>query len=200
MTVLNATVWILVSRWEAPGRTAQHRVRLHSPWFVRLGDVGLYIALVYPLLVVIAPSWTYDGWANWSSSMDPVLQGAGMVSWIAGMAVLLWASRVMGRHLAIDGLAEDHELVTHGPYRYIRHPVYAAFAATAIGTALVFRSYVVLGLSALVVIACRWWARAEEALLASPEGFGEAYGTYAARTGRFLPRPRGSGRERSGRS
>jgi protein-S-isoprenylcysteine O-methyltransferase Ste14 len=114
-----------------------------------------------------------------------------------GVAVLLWASRVMGRHLAIDGLAEDHELVTRGPYHYVRHPVYAAFAAIAIGTALAFRSYLVLGLSAMVVIAGRWWASAEEGLLASSEGFGDAYSTYAARTGRFVPRLRGSGGERS---
>jgi protein-S-isoprenylcysteine O-methyltransferase Ste14 len=200
MTVVNATVWTLVSRWERPGRGAQHRVRLHSPSLVRLGDVGLYISLIYPLLIVIAPNWTYDGWANWSSSMDVVLQGAGLVSWIAGMAVLLWASRVMGQQLAIDGLAEDHEFVTRGPYRYVRHPVYAAFTAIAIGTALVFRSYVVLGLSVMVVIAGRWWASAEESVLASPEGFGDAYSTYSARTGRFLPRLRGSGGERSGGS
>ncbi|MBA2632497.1 MAG: isoprenylcysteine carboxylmethyltransferase family protein [Chloroflexi bacterium] len=108
------------------------------------------------------------------------------------MAVLLWGSRVMGRHLAIDGLAEDHELVTHGPYRYLRHPVYASFAAIASGTALVFRSYVMLGLSVMLVVTERWWASAEERLLASTEGFGDSYRTYAARTGRFFPRLRRS--------
>jgi protein-S-isoprenylcysteine O-methyltransferase Ste14 len=112
-----------------------------------------------------------------------------------GVAVLLWASRVMGRHLAIDGLAEDHELVTHGPYRYVRHPVYVSFAALAVGTALAFRSYVLLGLSVMLMITGRWWANAEEELLASTEGFGDVYRTYAARTGRFYPRferPQGS--------
>ena len=104
------------------------------------------------------------------------------------MAVLLWASRVMGRHLAIDGLAEDHELVGHGPYRYLRHPVYASFAAIAIGTALVFRSSVMLGLSVMLMVSGRWWASAEETLLASSEGFGDVYRSYAARTGRSFPR------------
>lgn len=106
------------------------------------------------------------------------------------MAVLLWASRVLGRHLAIDGLAEDHELVTRGPYRYVRHPVYASFAAIVIGTALVFRSYVLAGLSVMLIVTGRWWAHAEERLLASSEGFGDVYRTYAAHTGRFLPRLR----------
>ena len=92
------------------------------------------------------------------------------------------------RHLSIDGLAEDHELVTGGPYRYARHPVYASFASIAVGTAFAFRSSVLLGLSVLLIITGRWWANAEERLLASGEGFGDVYRSYAARTGRFVPR------------
>lgn len=191
MAAVNASVWVLVSRWERPGKGAQHRVKLHAPRLIRLGfDVGVYTSLTYPVLVVIAPRWTYDGWGNWSSSMDAALQAAGLALWMLGVAVLLWASWVMGRHLAINGLAEDHELVTDGPYRYFRHPVYVSFAVIAIGTALVFRSYVLLGLSVMLMVTGRWWANAEERLLASTEGFGDVYRTYAARTGRFFPRLR----------
>jgi protein-S-isoprenylcysteine O-methyltransferase Ste14 len=191
MAAVHASVWVLVSRWERPGKGAQHRVKLRPPRLIRLGfDVGLYTSLVYPVLVVIAPRWTYEGWGNWSSSIDVVLLAGGLVLWMLGVAVLLWASWVMGRHLAIDGLAEDHELVTHGPYRYLRHPVYVSFAAIAIGIALVFRSYVLLGLSVMLMVTGQWWAKAEERLLASTEGFGDAYRAYAARTGRFFPRLR----------
>ena len=189
MAAVNASTWIAVSRWESLGKRAQHRVKLRAPRLVRLGfDLGLYSSLVYPVLVVVAPRWTFEGWGNWSSRRDGALQASGLVSWMLGMAVLLWASRVMGRHLAIEGLAEDHELVRHGPYRYLRHPVYASFAAIAIGTAFVFRSSVLLGLSVMLIVTGRWWANAEERLLASSEGFGDVYRSYAARTGRFLPR------------
>lgn len=192
MAAVVASVWVVVSRWERPGKGAQHRVKLRAPRLISLGfDVSLYTSLVYPVLVVIAPRWTYEGWGNWSSSTDAALQAGGLVIWMLGMAVLLWASWVMGRHMSLDGLAEDHELVTHGPYRYLRHPVYASFAAISIGTALVFRSYVLLGLSVTLMVTGRWWAHAEETLLASTEGFGDAYRTYAARTGRFFPRLRG---------
>jgi len=70
--------------------------------------------------------------------------------------------------------------------------VYVSFAAIAIGTALVFRSYVVLGLSVILMVTGRWWADAEERLLASSDGFGDTYRAYAARTGRFFPRLRRS--------
>jgi protein-S-isoprenylcysteine O-methyltransferase Ste14 len=189
MAAVNASAWIAVSRWERPGARAQHRVRLRAPRLVRLGfGAGLYASLLYPVLVVVTPRRTFEGKGNWSSRRDGALQTSGLILWMLGMAVLVWASRVMGRHLAIDGLAEDHDLVTHGPYRYLRHPVYASFAAIAIGTTLVFRSYVMLGLSVMMVVTGRWWANAEERLLASSQGFGDAYRTYAARTGRFFPR------------
>lgn len=189
MAAVNASAWVVVSRWERPGTRAQHRVKLRAPRLIGLGfDIGLYSSLVYPVLVVVAPRWTFEGWGNWSSRRDGALQASGLVLWMLGMAVLLWGSRVLGRHLAIDGLAEDHELVTDGPYRYVRHPVYASFAAIAMGTALVFRSYVLLGLSVMLVVTGRWWANAEERLLASRDGFGDVYRAYAARTGRFFPR------------
>lgn len=193
MAAVNASAWVVVSRWERPGKSATYRVRLRAPRLIGLGfDVGLFSSLVYPLLVAVAPRWTFAGWGNWSSRGDAALRASGLVLWMLGMAVLLWSSRVMGRHLAVDGLAEGHELVTDGPYRYARHPVYASFVAISIGTALAFRSYVVLGLSAILMLAGRWWASAEERLLASSEGFNDAYRTYAARTGRFFPRLRGS--------
>lgn len=189
MALVHASVWVLVSRWERPGKGVRRRATLRPPRLIRLGfDVGLFASLLYPVLVAIAPRWTYEGWGAWSSSIDGALQAGGLVLWMLGVGVLLWASWVMRRYLAVDGLAADHELVTHGPYRYLRHPVYVSFAAIAIGSALVFRSYVLLGLSAMLIVTGLWWADAEERLLASTEGFGDAYRTYAARTGRFFPR------------
>lgn len=164
---------------------------MRAPRLIRHGfDVALLAQLVYPILVVIAPDWAYEGPANWSSSIDASAQTAGLILWMLGMTVLLWSSRVMGRYLAIDGLAIGHELVTHGPYRYVRHPVYGSFMAIALGAALAFRSYLLLGLSVVMILTGLWWASAEEKLLASIDGFGDAYRAYAARTGRFLPRLR----------
>jgi protein-S-isoprenylcysteine O-methyltransferase Ste14 len=62
--------------------------------------------------------------------------------------------------------------------------------AVAVGTTLVFRSYLLLVVAALSIFTHLWWATAEEKLLGSPEGLGGAYRTYASHTGRFLPRVR----------
>lgn len=195
MTVVNGAMWLLVSRWERPGRAARLRAKLRPPVFIRWGgDLAQVAPLLYPVVVVVAPVWGYDGWLNWSSSIDLALQCIGLALWAVGVTVVVWAGRVLGRYMSVDGLTVDHELVTSGPYRYVRHPVYTCFTAIAVGTGLVFRSYLLMGLAVAWVAATKWWAAAEEKLLASPEAFGDGYLAYTERTGRFLPKlrqPRG---------
>ncbi|WP_052665574.1 methyltransferase family protein [Nitriliruptor alkaliphilus] len=186
----HAVVLVLGSRWARPGRVAPVRASLHPPLAVRGGYAALVVPLLYPAVVVVSPGWGYEGWSNWSSPIDVALQGAGLGVWAAGMIVLVWAAKDLGRYLSVDGATEDHELVASGPYRYIRHPVYGSFTAIAAGAGLVFRSYLLVGVAAVWLVAARWWVRTEEALLSSPDGLGDAYRSYSERTGRFLPRLR----------
>ncbi len=191
MAATNAAAWVLWSRWERPGYGVELRARLQPPPLVgRGGDLSQVVPLVYPVLVVVAPGWAYQGWLNWSSDVDLVLQAVGVGLWALGLAVGLWAARAIGEYMAFGGVAVDHRLVTDGPYRYVRHPVYTAVISIGVGTTLVFRSYLLLGVVAMQVVTHLWWAAAEEKLLISPEGLGDAYRTYASRTGRFLPRVR----------
>lgn len=141
-------------------------------------------------LDVVAPGWAYEGWLNWSTRIDLVLQAAGLGLWALGIAVGVWAAQAIGGYGAFSGVTVDHQLVSDGPYRYVRHPIYTALIAIAVGTTLVFRSYLLLGVAALSIVTHLWWAAAEEKLLSSPAGLGDAYRTYASRTGRFLPRVR----------
>lgn len=191
MAAAHGAVWILASRWERPGRGAELRARLHPPLLIGWGgDLTQVAPLLYPVLVVLAPGWAYEGWLNWSSHIDVVLQAVGLGLWGLGMVVVVWAARVIGRYMAVNGVVVDHRLVTDGPYRYVRHPVYASFTAIAVGTTLVFRSYLLLGVAVVYLAASLWWAAAEEKVLSSPQGLGDGYRTYASRTGCFLPRVR----------
>lgn len=192
MAGAHAVVWALASRWERPGRDAQLSARITPPPLLAWGgNVAQVAPLVYPVLVAVAPSWGYEGWLNGSSSVDLVLQAVGIGIWGVGVAVLLWAAWTLGRYGDVTGLAVDHELITHGPYRYVRHPIYSSFAAIAVGTALFFCSYLLVAVAVTYLMAARWWAGVEEELLASPEGFGQTYCRYADRTGRFLPSMKG---------
>jgi len=112
------------------------------------------------------------------------------------VALFVWATRTMGRNWSIVARTRsDHELVTTGPFAYVRHPIYSAMAllllAMAIGLGTEWRLIGTLPLYALGT-----WLRIieEEKLLRA--SFGAAYDAYAARVPRFVPV---RGRSRAGR-
>ena len=80
----------------------------------------------------------------------------------------------------------DHKLVTHGIYRFTRHPIYlGAIMGLCVGIPLFALSlYGFLILSALVPIALNR-IRMEEAMLT--EEYGEAYRSYRERTSKLIP-------------
>ncbi|HSJ21359.1 MAG TPA: isoprenylcysteine carboxylmethyltransferase family protein [Nocardioidaceae bacterium] len=189
MAAVNAAVWALASRWERAGHGVDLRTRLPPPPLVGRGaDLVQVAPFVYPVLVAVAPGWTYEGPLSWSTDVYLGLQAVGLGLWALGIVCAVWAARAIGRYGAVSGVTVDHQLVSDGPYRFVRHPVYTAIIAVAVGTTLVFQSYLLLGLAGLSIATHLWWAVAEEKLLSSSDGLGEAYHTYAARTGRFLPR------------
>ena len=83
-------------------------------------------------------------------------------------------------------IKNSHTLVTSGPYRWVRHPIYTTyFAATLSFFLLTANWFIGLALLAMsILLASR--VKGEEALL--QERFGDAYRAYMQRTGRFLPR------------
>jgi protein-S-isoprenylcysteine O-methyltransferase Ste14 len=191
MAATNAAAWVLWSRWERPGNGVELRARVKPlPLIDRGGDLIQVIPFVYPFLIVVAPGWAYEGWLNWSTRIDLALQAVGASLWAMGIGAGLWAAQAIGGYGAFSGVTVDHQLVSEGPYRYVRHPIYTALIAIAVGTTLVFRSYLLMGVAAVSIPTHLWWAAAEEKLLSSPDGLGHAYRTYASRTGRFLPRVR----------
>ena len=80
-------------------------------------------------------------------------------------------------------------LVTEGPYAWIRHPFYASYIVTLVACAILVPHW-----ASLAALALGWHrlnstaALEEERFLTSP--FGERYRAYMLRTGRFLPRRR----------
>lgn len=83
-------------------------------------------------------------------------------------------------------IREGHELVVHGIYRRIRHPMYAAVWLSALAQPLLIQNW--LAGPPVLVAACVFWflrVPAEERMMAAH--FGDAYTVYCARTGRLLP-------------
>lgn len=101
-----------------------------------------------------------------------------IVLWIFWHA---WSIRTLSRWWRHD------QLCTTGPYRFVRHPVYAGGVLLAgIGITLILNSWIILPFPALLFATYSGLVREEEAMMT--EVFGETYKRYAARTGRLFPR------------
>lgn len=106
------------------------------------------------------------------------------------LALLAWVHAHLGRNFSTTlHIREDHTLVTSGPYRWVRHPMYTAFLLFATSFFLMSGEPVISAIFAVsfaIVMIVRT-PREEEQLLAM---FGGRYQRYMDQTGRYWPRAR----------
>ncbi len=120
------------------------------------------------------------------SAAQPVTQpdaaGVATALMVAGTLLAFWAARALGRSFSL--LPQARELVTSGPYRYVRHPIYLGGFLITLGEVCLRWSWLVLALNIVFVAAQIARLRYEEALLARtfPE-----YAEYRARTSCVIP-------------
>ena len=165
-------------------RTLRHQVessqdnkamRLFLPVLGLLG-IGLLVWLFNPAWLR-PTAVSLPAWARWS--------GAGLA--VAGLALLAWAHQTLGGNFSgALKLHAEHHLVTEGPYRWVRHPIYSAIVMVAAGIGLLTGNGLILALPLAFAVFFVLRAPREEAMMAN--GFGEQYRAYHQRTGRFLPR------------
>jgi protein-S-isoprenylcysteine O-methyltransferase Ste14 len=115
------------------------------------------------------------------------VRAAGLVLFAAGTAATLGSQFAMGSswRIGVDE-KERTKLVTSGPFRLVRNPIFSAMMLTAIGLALMIPNAAAIGAVVLLVIAVEIQVRlVEEPYLLKAHG--ADYAAYAARTGRFVP-------------
>ena len=129
--------------------------------------------------------------AIFSSSSDAFmalpLAMSGCLLAVAGAALVLRSRAELGPAWSFAPKADQNTgLVTTGPYRLVRHPIYLGLALLAMGEALAFGSWpaILIVLSAIVPT-FGWRASAEEKLLS--RAFGEPYEVYRQRTKMIIP-------------
>ena len=122
---------------------------------------------------------------EWPESVDRPLDWAGAVAAILGANLVYLSVRALGRSLTpFPRPKGDAELVTRGPYRLARHPIYGGGILFFLGWALFSAPLALAGVAALAVL---WWRKSalEERLLA------ERYPDYTdyrrATPRRFVP-------------
>jgi protein-S-isoprenylcysteine O-methyltransferase Ste14 len=150
-------------------------------------DVSL---LVFSGVGMILPLfYIFTDWLDFANYSLPA-----WVGWL-GTALFAGAIALLGiTHQALGpswtptlGLRKDHQLVTGGVFKYIRHPMYAAHLLWAVAQPMLLHNWIA-GFSFLVVALPQYLLRVEAEEEMMLDSFGEEYADYMEDTGRIFPR------------
>jgi protein-S-isoprenylcysteine O-methyltransferase Ste14 len=147
---------------------------------IRIGGLILWLS---PLVYLINP-----GWMAWSK--------IGLPEWIRWLGVLIGVLCTFGIYWLFSSIGtgitptsatrKEHRLVTKGPYRWVRHPLYTIGSSLFIAFGMMADNWFIALLGILAFIAMASRTPKEEANLI--EKFGDEYREYMKRTGRYFPR------------
>jgi len=122
------------------------------------------------------------GWLSW----------LGVVLGAVAIGFQVWVhDTLQKRWFAATGFGQDHVLITEGPYRWVRHPMYSGLMLYFIALALVSAYWPFAVLAFLMIPLLYRSATSEEALLV--ERYPIQYSEYTRRTPRLIPRLRSPG-------
>jgi protein-S-isoprenylcysteine O-methyltransferase Ste14 len=129
--------------------------------------------------------------ATWAPFALPLLHGespgpaqltAADALMVAGMSWAVWSLRFLGRNVSV--LAQARGVVDTGPYRWVRHPLYAGEIVSVLGLALAAGSLAAAAVWLIIVMLQAYRAvREEQVLLRALPGYAE----YRDRTAALLP-------------
>lgn len=147
---------------------------------LRIGGGLIWLAILAYMIYPPAITWASLPLPTW-------LRWFGVVVAITAVFLLFWMFRSLGMNITDTVVTRrDHTLITDGPYRWIRHPLYTFGSLFFISLSLVTGIWLIplLAIPTFAILIQR--TSIEERAL--QERFGDEYLRYSERTGRFFPR------------
>jgi protein-S-isoprenylcysteine O-methyltransferase Ste14 len=151
----------------------------------------LLLALLFAGTLIVPLVYVSSPWLDPADYALPAWAGVTGTTGFGFAVMLLCSSHaVLGRNWSPTlQIRQEHRLVVEGPYRWVRHPIYAAHWLWALSQPLLLQNWIA-GFSALAVVAPLYLLRVSREESMMLERFGEEYRAYMARTGRLIPRLR----------
>jgi len=174
--------WRVRRTGESSWAVHKDAVEREGRWSLLLRPV-LFLALIASFVLYMA----HPVWLNgFSMALPSGIRWLGAGLGAAGLILLVWVHQTLGKYWSTTlQLKKEHALVTSGPYRWVRHPMYMALVLLFVGLFLVSAVWPFLLLIVVSVLMFYRVVGKEETMMV--EQFGEDYRRYMERTGRFLP-------------
>jgi protein-S-isoprenylcysteine O-methyltransferase Ste14 len=113
-------------------------------------------------------------------------RGIGVVCVLVSLPLAIATLRVLSRaHTPVDPMKPTTALVTEGPFRYSRNPIYLALTLLYVGVALLINALWILLLVVPALVVIRYGVIAREEVYLTRK-FGDAYRQYTAQVRRWL--------------
>jgi protein-S-isoprenylcysteine O-methyltransferase Ste14 len=163
------------------GETISRRV--DGTVFMNLIRIGGLLLWLSPFVYLINPAWM--AWAK-----------IGLPEWVRWLGVVLGIFCTIGIYWLFSSIGsgitptsatrKEHKLITSGPYRWVRHPLYTVGSSMFVALGLIADNWFIITVAALAFLAMASRTPKEEANLI--EKFGDEYREYMKRTGRYFPK------------
>lgn len=144
-----------------------------------------WIIGVFSLLSIMAPivEWVY--WNDTKTSQDAIVTG--LVILISGIALRIWAIRVLGEFFTNTVQAKsNHKLIKTGPYKIVRHPSYLGAYLAFIGVGIFLGAFISTGI-AMVLMFFAYYNRINVEELTLVEIFGDQYDEFRKTKSGLIP-------------
>ena len=182
LVFLGAAAIGIPHRLRADRASGHVSARVDPSWFwIIMSVVGPPLALTC-LAFIIQPRWV-----DFARIEVPVaLRWTGIPIGVLGVALFAWMFRHLGLNVTSTSMPRAAAtLVTTGPYRWIRHPMYSAALILIVASTLLTANIIVAACGVIMFVLMAARSRVEEERLIAK--FGEAYRAYQRSTGKFLP-------------
>jgi protein-S-isoprenylcysteine O-methyltransferase Ste14 len=145
------------------------------------------LGLPFPFLIIAYMVYPPSlGW--FTLPLPDSVRWAGVILGAASLPLIAWVQWALGLNFSVTlHVREEHTLVTHGPYKWVRHPMYTTLYLHCLSILLttgnlLIGGFYLIGLSVIVILRV---ANEEQVMI---DKFGEQYRRYMGGTGRFLPK------------
>lgn len=143
---------------------------------VAVGLIPIFFYLLTPWIDTFHLPFPY--WFRW----------LGAIIILTGDLLFIWAHKALGKNWSpVLEIRKGHTLVTDGPYRLIRHPMYSAIFIIGIGISLLSSNWIV-ALSYMLPVILMYLIRISDEEKMMIEQFGNEYVEYMKNTGRIIPK------------
>lgn len=148
-------------------------------------NINVILAVASIGLILLPVIWIFSNWINFASIIfSDNLRISGILLYMSFILLMIWQMKTLD--VNISAVRTDQYLVSNGPYRYIRHPLYSIFIGQSFATSLIIANWLLVLFIPIVFIGMLLRIKLEENDLINE--YGEDYVTYMNNTKKIIPK------------